>query len=233
MRKITDLIQSFWLKLKGAVVGILSKKAKNTTANIQRWSIYTSANDITFDVFQTICVDDRFDLLVKSGNPPKEVLILNWLKIYEEYSDAISSSFSFEMDERIETEKLRNKTMLTHLIVSYLALEYDDELVGILKGFGFDFKFNIDNPKAYTKDLGRVITRSKFWILQLREKDLSIKNKQDKSEKPTYKDFAKALFDLSRYAGFEIKANSISALEFATRYVQMGKYYEVQNRKKK
>jgi len=201
----------------------------NPSSDLKSWSIYTSAKELPFNIFQTICIEEKLELLIKDGNPPVSELINAWLNIYTEYSDALDSRYSATMEESMDTEVLRTKTMLVHNIIQILSKKHYPELIDILRQHGYPFKFDCNNPEEYHRDISRVVTRSKFWVLKLQQKDAENKL-YTKTAKPTYEHFAECLFALSMYAGYEIRAYDITAFEFATRYKAMMAYYNMKRK---
>lgn len=202
-------------------------KKRSEAKNLSKF--YTSARTISFELFQKVCVEADLSLLIIEGNPGGEDLNKAWVDIYMEYADAIDSSLGISLVENLETEHLRFKTVSVQTAVKVLSYRYDEALIKVLQDFGYKFKFDFSDKDAYMKDLSRVISRSKSWVLRLREREGSAQEKS--GGKMTYKLFSKALFALSKFAGYEIKAKDISAYDFATRYGEMVRISKMQNSK--
>jgi len=229
MQEKTGLQKSLLLRIATRVLTFRKlPKKQSEVKNLSKF--YTSARQISFELFQKVCVEADLSLLAIEGNPGLEELNKAWVDIYMEYADTIDHNYGFMMEEQVDLEVLRSKTMMVQLAVQVLAKRYDNGVIGILKQLGYNFAFDANDKEAFQKDLSRVITRSKHWVLRLREKDNE--KKTSKGHKPiTYDDFAAGLFALSKHAGYEIKASEISAFDFAVRYRSMVRYFELQKSK--
>lgn len=214
-RKIT-LPRLLLLRLKMALLGS-GKQETKASNDLKQWSIYTSARALPFDKFQEVCVEDNLNVLIISGEPPAEKLIEAWSNIYLNYIDIIDDTFSHKINEKVKTAHLQAKIQLAKNIVRILMLKQNDELMDILIGMGFKGSVNKHNRKSCVAYLDRVRIQIKFWELNVpTEKE---ENKENK--KLSYEQFAKALFSLSKYAGYDMKASEISCFDFALRYSEM------------
>lgn len=221
MQEKTTFRKSLLSELKNVIASTLQPTRKSIPISTKSWNICTSAREISFKDFQIICVDDKLELLIKEGNPPPEELLKAWGQIYIEYSEAIDNNLTGSLIDDLEHEMLRLKSQSIQTIVDVLSVNYVPEMIETLKGYGFKFKYDFSDKEAYMKDLSRVISRSKTWVLRLQQFDN--KKKSTENIKMTYKLFSKALFALSKFAGYEINANEITAFDFASRYAEMVK----------
>lgn len=209
--------------------------SRNSSGDDENIKVISKAKDISMTKFIEISVDGNLELLSIGSVPaPMDMLVLAWDAIYEEYLNTLMPDFKKNIQNKIDIERLRSKTMIIELMVNYLRVMYDEEMVESLRENGFDYKYDPDDTEGYHKDLSRVITGCKFWVMEIIEFDKE--NEVDtntKQKKMTYEFFYKAIFDLSRYAQHDIDPDKINALAFATRYSSMIKYYSKINSKSK
>lgn len=195
---------------------------------------YQKVSEIPFNIFQKICIENDVSLLTIEGIVPYEILIETWEKIYYDYLDVIDSGLLNESGDAVEKTKLKLKYNAVSLCCDILEYVYDEEVVDLLRLYGFNHKFErgADNSKS----VSRIRTSIKFWLLELKAYEDEIKAKAKSKGSNTKLDetfFAEALFAVSKHAGYHIKANEISALDFAIAYRDMVRYFEITTKKLK
>lgn len=207
----------------------LFKRKPKQNSNVD---YYKSSSEIPFDVFIEIVITDDVTLLNKGSQPmPPDFYVAVWMDIYEEYIRELSPTYVADMQEQIEVGSKRLEYEIVEMCVKALRISYDKEMVEILREKGFDFEFNLNDIDSYLKDLARVTTRSKFWVLELKEYYEGKSKEVNKDYKIDRVYFAKAIAELSKYSEYEIKPKEISALDFAVRYRGMIEYYNSMNKK--
>lgn len=227
-----DMFKSFfkWLnKFKPLFFIKRDKKDK-----VIKGKYYDSASVIPLKIFMDVSVTGDLSLLCYEGSV-EDVALLHaaWEDIYQEYLATLYPEVVNELGDKVDLEQLRFKVICVGIIVDYLRVRYDGELVSVLKDYGFNFKFDKDDIDLYHKDLNKVVTSSKFWVMRVKELEGAYDDKnKNKDVSLTYDYFDKAIFELSRFAGYEIDVNKVTALAFASRYNSMIKYYERNKTKK-
>lgn len=220
----------------------LSQSATPTTSasnDLPSWIVYGSAKDLPFDKFIKVATTNDLSHLTVSGKPPQEELEAAWLNIYVEYNEVIDSNFVVQLESSAHTEVLRAKVKLVGAIIDTLMPPYraDDpksprmfiyceRLVDSLRKLGFNYKFDPNNPEACMKDIVRVNTRAKSWVLQIRIKDKEKEDRQTRNAVSLDKMFAEMTMALGKYLGYHVKASEYTTYEFAVAFNAMQKAHE-------
>lgn len=197
--------------------------------------VISSGEKLMMSDFISILCDGELSLLdVGKESAPKELLMEAWDKIYEEYVSCIDPDFISKIDEEIEVQRKRVLMALVRLNVQNLKIKYDESMIEFLRSQGFDYKYDFSNIESYERDLNRAYTSSKFWQIEIDEYEQGKSSLEgnSKSIKIDKAYFDSIIFDLSKYAKFEINVSEISCLSFARRYNDMIRYYKEISKKK-
>lgn len=187
-----------------------------------------SSKELTFDKFQKIAVEGDLRVLIIEGTPDASDLLIAWENIYWEYTQKIDNDFNALVDNRIKLLIKKIKINLVKCAIDILTWCNSDELIKMLKKFGFDGEFDFNNEEAFKNDLKRVSIQLRFWEMEIPKED----NKANKVvDKLDYDVFIIALSNLSSYVGYDIKAKEITTYEFAVRYNMMLKEIKKRNTK--
>jgi hypothetical protein len=220
-RQIKQWLFTLWIR-----AGRNTWKQKRSTSTSQDslqntsppWQLHKDCFSLPLANFIECLCDESYTPLIVSGDPPLDKLQEAWLGIYIQFVDLtadIDSQYIQRLDRDIKVLQLR----LTRIdfCIRYLSLQYDEELVQVLRKMNFRFKFNPDNRVQYTKDLQAVIHRTSPLQMQLEMKQAELKAYQDKQkgEKPDRIYFTKILTRLGEFMHFRIDPKVTTVAEFA------------------
>lgn len=178
------------------------------------------------DFINCLCNKD-LSVLIKKGKVSASDLSNAWLQIYDKYVSIIGDSqFNHIIQLQKEIQLLDFKIDWINLCVSALKIEKSDEVITSLKKampvFG---KFDIKNGEEYLKDLQRVVNNGKRFVIELKEKEIELKNLLSKDSDEINKDyFDKLIVTVSQFMKFHIDKNKTSVSEFANMIADMKRH---------
>lgn len=179
--------------------------------------LYLSIDELPLQNFINCVCDEDLSSLVKSGNPPKEILTAVWNEIYEQYVIAIKDkeqAYIIRLNKEINALEFDLK--LFNLCVRRLEIEHSDEVLEALKKVvPVSEKFNPNDLEQYKKDLNLAITRSKRLVIEIENKkgELS-KITPKKGERMSKIEFDKVIIRVSKYMQYKIDKKTTTVSEF-------------------
>lgn len=203
------------------------------------WTVYGSAKELPFDKFIKIACEKDLKPLIISGEPPQEVLEEAWLNIYVEYNDTIDPEFKVGLEGTVQTEVLRTKVKIVAAVIEQMMPLFNPENpnsprlfiynathVDTLRKLGFSansFKLDENDVEACQKDLMRIATRTKSWVLQINIKDKEKADGQSRNNVSLDEVFTRMIIELGKYFGFKVKPSEYTTYEFAVAFNGMQK----------
>lgn len=183
------------------------------------FSLFRDCRSLPFDIFLDVLLDNRLDRLTISGEPTKEDLLAAWRGIYSEYATLTSTSESeqtFKLIKRINV--LRFQIERAEAVIAVLNETHSPKLVEYLQRFDINLPFDVTDHEGYQRDLVIASNMVKRWYhdLKIMEQELEPGTKSGKKMDRGY--FDDLLFQLSKFAGYAIRAKDITVAEYATAF---------------
>lgn len=193
------------------------------------WNIYRSCRDLPMNRFIEISKDGNFSLLDRKCNNeeyvspvPPGVLLDAWGEINLEYTELMDNGkLKRLLLNGIDTEVKRANLEIVAGLVKVLTDQYDEGLVKVLKGYGFDYEFDYKDEKAYYKDLTKVTAQSKTWLVQIltNEKELDEAAQSNKAGNTRETDWTELFFAITNHFKIPmIEPEKITVYGFIVQY---------------
>lgn len=152
-----------------------------------------------------IC-DDKLEALIISGNPDRDELMLTWINICEQYTDALKDQDTVA-HMKLNYELIMDKAKYFCIIelIATLQKYYADWLKKQLNELmRTNFKFDYTNKEEYDHEIKRAYNRSKGFLIDitLKEQKLAILEKKKEeavNKKPTREYFEGALLTIRNH----------------------------------
>ena len=188
-------------------------------------NLYRHCSELPLDNFIACVVDKTYKVLIKYGHASPYDLSRLWDNIYSEFSEMSGSpAFKLIMSLSKDIGFLESKLLNITLCMGTMPRLADARMIKILKNYGFNYAFNINDPKQYRLDLDAVFIRSRAIKLALEQKrnEYNSAIKGMGSREVTREDFSVIIASLSKYMGFRIDPRQTTVSE----YVSYRKLYE-------
>ncbi|MEA5110368.1 hypothetical protein SDC9_36965 [bioreactor metagenome] len=180
-------------------------------------NLYTRCSSTPLDVFIDALVNKNLGRLVIYGKATHKQINDAWELLFTEYCE-ISGSPQYQglVNLTREIGSLQSKLLSIRLCVKVLAYRYSARAVSTLRRFGYNYKFNLQDPEGYLRDIKAVMTKSKSVEIALDqslvEYDKLLKESDGKNLTEDY--FQKALVELSKFMGFRVNAREVTVSEY-------------------
>lgn len=194
--------------------------------------LYHRITQLPLSNFIDCDIDENFSSLIIEGEPTEEELLYAWLLIKTQYADVIGNQeYVLYKNACRDLNVLKITLIEIETLVSLMRKVYSpkigERLNKLLKS---NFRFNVDDPEQYKRDLDGCITRSGSTKIMIDIKAAlmsSMEGKQEKGQKPTREYYHKMLISLSDHAKYEL-TDKISVFDFCERVKRYNKYCEQQ-----
>jgi len=190
-------------------------------------NIYHHINECPLCVFIDCVCDHDYGKLIKYGRASKENQASAWEIIYSQYSDTSGNPtsrllISLSKDIAYHDAKLRS----VGLCLKVLQHHPDPRCIAVLRGYGYDYPFDITRPEEYANSLEAVATRTGNIIITLQLKRAEYEREAGKvSGKPmTRESFYDILAVLFEHFHSRIDPKEVTVAEF----VSYKKRYEME-----
>lgn len=186
--------------------------------------LYQHCSELPLSRFIECLCEGKYSVLLIEGDATEEQLKEAWDALYNEYLDATAKNGSNDVMTLLnEFDALYYKYAVVEKCVEILRWYNDDRLIAILKERGFNFPFDDSNVEQYLKDLDRVMTRSKKFLvdMEIRRKQLDAIQKANSGAKIDRAYFDTILVTLSKFAGYHVNEEVITV----SRYVALLNMY--------
>jgi len=179
--------------------------------------MYTRCSQTPLDVFIDALVNKNLSRLVIYGKATYKQINDAWEQLFTEYCE-LSGSPQYQRLVNLSREigGLQSKLLSIRLCVKVLGYRYSTRAVSTLRRFGYNYKFNLQDPEGYLRDIKAVMTKSKSVEIALDqslvEYDKLLKESDGKNLTEDY--FQKALVELSKFMGFRVNAREVTVSEY-------------------
>lgn len=213
LRRILKFLSSGIRKGLSALWQLITRKHRNKHLS----NLYTRCSQTPLDVFIDALVNKNLGRLVIYGNASRREINEAWELLFTEYCE-ISGSPQYQRLVNLSREigGLQSKLLSIRLCVKVLGYRYSARAVTTLRRFGYNYKFNLQNPEGYVRDIKAVMTKSKSVEIaldqSLAEYDKLLKESDGKNLTEDY--FQKALVELSKFMGFRVNAREVTVSEY-------------------
>lgn len=180
-------------------------------------------------LFIDISVTENLSLLDKNYNIEKDISIVPVSVLVQAWSD-INLEYTGYMDDGtirrlttllIDIEVLKIKSNIINNTLTILTEGYDEELVNILREFGYNFKFDKENKALFLADVNRVASMSKSLLVKIKTKEAQARThipEEKEQRKITMEDWLDSLVLLSDDAGYPVRSEDVTVYEYTRRH---------------
>ena len=191
---------------------IVRKPLSSTPSNL-----YIRCRETPLDVFIDVLVNKNLNRLVRFGKATQKQINYAWEALFSEYCE-ISGTPQFQrlLSLTKEIGSHQSKLLTIQLCTKVLGYRYSQRCVLTLKRLGYNYKFNIQDPAGYVKDLKSVFTKSKTTELALDQALNEYQKLLNSSggSQLTEDHFEKILVELSKFMGFRIDRKQVTVSEY-------------------
>jgi len=220
----TKIKSSLSIKITTALMGLCHSIAKRLKRKKQS-NLYRHCFDTPLSVFIEVLITGDLNLLIKSGKPSSLEISNAWENLFSEYCELVRAPRYVQvLNLSKEIGALTSKLLTIRACLSILAYRHSAKAVYILESFGYKANWSREDMNQLAKELESISTRSKSIEIALAQKKAEydkLINEGSKNEL-TREKFASVLLDLSKFMGFQVKAEQVTVLE----YTAMLKKYE-------
>jgi hypothetical protein len=179
--------------------------------------LYTRCRETPLDVFIDVLVNKHMIRLVHHGKATQCQINEAWEILFTEYCELSGSPQYLKLlNLTREIGALQTKLLTIQLCIRVIGFRNSQKCVATLRRFGYNYKFNPQDPEGYVKDLKAVITKSKSAELAL-DQALSSYEKmfaESNGNHLTEDHFVTVLVELSKFMGFRINPREITVSEY-------------------
>lgn len=198
-------------------LSVLWKSITRKQGNKPLSSLYLHTRETPLEVFIDALVNKNLSRLIKYGRASQRQLAEAWETLFAEYCE-ISGSTQYQRLINLTKEigSLQSKLLSIQVSIRVLGFRYSSKSISTLARFGYKYRFDIQDPESYTRDVKSVLLKSKSVELAL---DQSLVEYQklisSTDEKPlTEEYFEKALVELSKFMGFRVDPRQVTVSEY-------------------
>ena len=182
-------------------------------------NIYHRCNDLPLHVFIDCVCDKNLSGLIRSGKAKQEDLIKAWELIYSEYSD-LSGNPTTKYLIKLSKDISYHESKLRAVVLCLKVLQHhpDQRCIEVLKGYGYNYPFDISNPIQYAESLEKVSARLGSVLFTVQTKTAQYKRE---SAGVTGKPVTRTQFDdmlavLSKHMGQRVDPLVVTVTEFVS-----------------
>lgn len=190
---------------------------KHSEQDRSSWTLYRTCNKLPLDKFIECFCDNNYEVLIISGNPPTEELLLAWRELYSEFTDMMKDENHMYIRDTVDKINIiTGKIEFGKAVIKYLQSEFREDIVSMLKSLGISIKLNPDNLVEYFKGVKRIVVQVKKWMVDLEECHIELSRAQEKNiqEGTNYDFFYDTLNAISKYNGYAVKPCDIVVAQF-------------------
>lgn len=167
---------------------------------------------------QCFCYGNLKALRINTTLEVPEVILQNaWIDIFYQFIE-LTKDADMRSILRIERKLnlLRNKKLEVELMVNYLVLQWKEEYVDTLRGFGYRYKFDPLRPIEYSRDLKLILSRSERFSVEIEMLEIQLETYEaaSKGNQPNESYFTHDLIMISKWLKFHINDRQITVSEF-------------------
>lgn len=233
------------LSFRRRTLSVGDRSMQKTLEDSKSWNIYRSIKELPLERFIRMSTDPDMNLsyLDKDynekddrSNIPSEVFIGIWAEITMEFTEGFDlGSLKESLSLKVTIDHLHTKFSTIISIIGVLNQSYEQELVDILKEYGYNFSFDHTNEDKYRKDLKRVTSLAKNILVDIRRKEaeLMVTVPQEEGKTKTLDDWEEDIIILNDEAGFRIDWSVETVSTYIKRYKRLLKKLQAQQKKPK
>jgi hypothetical protein len=170
-----------------------------------------------YDKFQEICLTGNLFWLIIEGEPDEYDLLEAWQNIIDEYCELVKTPKTNGIADCYKRiEHCHFKIKFTERCLEFLYDWYDEEVAMFLMEIGLSFPVRIDDTSLYYKQLERIETQAKSFVVELANLEIEYKRlnpEQEHALKKTEVDYEKDIAILSQFMGYRIDKRTTSVTE--------------------
>lgn len=172
--------------------------------------IYDSLDILPIKLYYRIEASNEIKLLAVNEEVEENKLVELWARLKADFSELDKSEVSkkvFRISKEISSLESTYHAVL--MSCECLGFEYDEELIEIIKGYGFDFRFN--NTKEYYSALEKVVREAKSYVVKINNLKKQLPKNNNDSNKVSLDEI---MASYSSALGFDFDYNTISCTKF-------------------
>jgi len=179
---------------------------------------YHRCSDTPLSVFIEVLLTGNLNVLVRSGKPSPLEISNAWENLFSEYCELVKAPRYVQvLSLSKEIGALTSKLLTVRACISILAYRHSAKAVYILESFGYRGDFDRSDMNRLAKVLEGINTRSKGIEIALAQKKAEY-DRLIKAGSPgelSREKFASVLLDLSKFMGYQVRADQVTVLEYA------------------
>ena len=154
----------------------------------------------------------------------------NFNDILIDYAEALKSSEYIAHSDMVEKlVKTKAKYISILMAIKVLAVRYSPDMVKLLQDYGYNYKFDLNDPIQFINDLNMVVKKSKTLLVELEQ--LRVDLERTNREPATESEWIDGIAVISKYMGFRIDRDVVTLGEYASYQRQYTKYVHDQENK--
>ena len=229
-------IKTRWFTCTALVKALTLHHGRRTGKHYtSRSNLYRRCSDTPLSIFIKVLVTRDLSYLIRKGNPSPFELSQDWEDLFSEYSELLQApKYQYLLSLSREIGQLSTKLLTIRTCVYVLSYRHSGKAISILAGMGYKGKFDRSDMVAYVKSLESISMKSKTVEISLEQRRAEYaKATLDSGKNVSEESFIEVLLDLSKFMGFQVKADQITVLEYVSMLKKYEKWVEVTNAKSK
>lgn len=229
-------LKTGWFTFTALVKAMTLRRGRRTARpNTLRSSLYRRCSETPLSVFIKVLVSRDLSCLIRKGSPSLIELSQAWEDLFSEYSDLLKApKYQYLLSLSREIGQLSTKLLTIRTCVYVLSYRHSEKAISILAGMGYKGKFDRSDMVAYTRSLESISMKSKAVEVSLEQRRSEYaKATMESGKNVSDESFIEVLLDLSKFMGFQVKADQITVLEYVSMLKKYEKWAEVTSAKAK
>ena len=167
--------------------------------------------------------------MLKYGDATYNQLAEAWEQVYTEYCD-ITGSTQYKSIQNVRNDYLaiHSKREALRIALLVLAQRHSEKMVKLIHDYGYNYKFNWDDPVSYRKDMESMTARVKGLDLPLQIKKEAYEKLITgyEGKEVTVHDWNLLIGAVEKFMQFHINRREVTVSEFAAYKRMMEEQYE-------
>ncbi len=185
--------------------------------NTYKKHIINNCDELTLHAFIR-CLEKNELQVLANYEAEKNDLENAWALIYDEFCNLTGQKKYIKLVELSkEIAQLQAKITAIDLCVNVMTYKDSETCKEILKKYGYNYKFDINDPEKYAKEIARVISVSKTSLISLQRKAQEFETIKKEAQTATNKkiNFYDTLASISKFQGYRIDPKTTTVSEYA------------------
>ena len=226
LKTLQRLKMSLWHYITQGKRGTLLPLIHPNTQKLLPSNIYHHCNELPLYIFINCTCDKDYRGLVKYGKATEADINRAWELIYSEYSDT-SGNPTTKLLIQLSKDISWHEAKLRACALALKVLQHvpDQRCINVLKGYGYNYPFDITNPEQYAQSLDIIATRlqSVSFLIQQKTAEYQRESKGVSGKPMTREGFDVILATISKHSGIKI---SDLKKETVSEFIAYRKNYE-------